>query len=617
LKSCKKDCVEEYFSFIDKNLEIPKEKEYVLIYRIGARNLPEFQYIFEAKYSFIIYMSNIGGIVSLWFGLAVIDINIIIKRIFIIIKMYSIQYMRFDYLLQVMKTTRILKYLSKLVEFTILFINGMDSFNFKLMAKLICFPCFVYQVIELTNIYLDFSTIVSIELIPIVNKSLISIENIPAMTICHENKLGKNFFSPEKLIEIENHIQKFNLNYSVNSKIESTEYLNETNKKILSFYEYLLRKTNPYLYKEILEFLIKYVQNLNDEKLFANTFPSNDEMKFYSNHFDCDVGIDRMLKCQNFSQVVASFSSLGKCNTFRIKNENYSEFQPKHRLRSEESLLFLSKADLNPAEYMKNKLYIHSSDSMPSHSNYDWSGSEFRYNRLVLFSEYMFRKLESPYDTNCRKYGQKSRSDCLNDCLIENLNSSKNCINNKEILIMFKIYANRTEPDIAFCSEDYSKNNNFSTVSLKQCYEKCRVSCDERLFIVEFSQNTVLKPYRHIGIVELDFYKNYYLNIIYAPNMLFMQYIIGVANLMGLWHGIDFLSLIDQFFQIIGLFLTKIRVKNFFNKIFQLLINYGNLRIFFIFTMKIFRVVAKKSQVLFIHILLGFHFFKEVFFFIS
>jgi hypothetical protein len=246
---------------------------------------------------------------------------------------------------------------------------------------------------------------------------------------------------------------------------------------------------------------------------------------------------------------------------------------------------------------------------MPSYFNYDWSGFDFQDYGVILFSEYKFRKLEPPYDTNCRKYAEKSRADCLNDCFIRNFISTKNCMNNKEIPIMFKIYANRTEPDIKFCSKDYLKNNkNFSTDSLKQCYGKCRVPCNERLFIVELSLNAKVKPNLDLVMVDLDFDRDYYMNIIYSPNMLFMQYIIGVANLMSLWHGIDFISMKDQFFAIIGLFLTKIRAKNIFNKIFNLLLNSEQIRIFFIFS-KIFKALVKNSQVLFIHILLGFHFF--------
>jgi hypothetical protein len=284
-----------------------------------------------------------------------------------------------------------------------------------------------------------------------------------------------------------------------------------------------------------------------------------------------------------------------------FKNENYSE--SKHLIRKETNLLLLEKAHLILTDYMKNKLYIHSSDSIPSHSNYDWSGSDFRDYGTVLFSEYRFRKLEFPYDTNCRKYVEKSRSDCLNDCFIENFNSTKNCINNKEIPIMFKIYANRTEPNLEICFDDYLKNNkSFTTDSSKQCFENCRVPCDERLFIVEFSYEKLIDSSYHSVKVKLDFYKNYYQNIIYSPNMLFMEYIIGVANLMSLWHGIDFISIRDKFFEIIRVILTKIRVKNFFNKIFQLLLNSEKIRIFVIFSMKIFKAVAKKSQVIFIYI---------------
>ena len=81
----------------------------MFINKIKARNLPIFQYIFEAKYNFLIYISKIGGLIRLWFGLAVIDTHIFITYIAKHIKDYLINYLITDYLINELKRVKQIK----------------------------------------------------------------------------------------------------------------------------------------------------------------------------------------------------------------------------------------------------------------------------------------------------------------------------------------------------------------------------------------------------------------------------------------------------------------------------------------------------------------------------
>jgi hypothetical protein len=76
-----------------------------------------------------------------------------------------------------------------------------------------------------------------------------------------------------------------------------------------------------------------------------------------------------------------------------------------------------------------------------------------------------------------------------------------------------------------------------------------------------------------------------------------MQYIIKVANLMNLWHGIDFALIRDQFFELIALFLTNTRISRVFDALSQLLMSSVNTRVFVTFWMKAFRLIAGNSKV--------------------
>jgi hypothetical protein len=61
-----------------------KDFRYPLIstIRIQSANSPVYEYELNSKLSFFDYASNLGGIISMWFGLAVIDTHKLFKHFF-------------------------------------------------------------------------------------------------------------------------------------------------------------------------------------------------------------------------------------------------------------------------------------------------------------------------------------------------------------------------------------------------------------------------------------------------------------------------------------------------------------------------------------------------------
>jgi hypothetical protein len=274
-----------------------------------------------------------------------------------------------------------------------------------------------------------------------------------------------------------------------------------------------------------------------------------------------------------------------------LKSSDSFGLKPETQLRNRENLIDFFKPRLF-GEYMRNVFYIHSSDSMPSLSYNDWLQVQSNYDS-GLFNEYFFKKLEPPYDTNCRKYVNKTRAHYLNDCFIKFQNSSKICVNDEQFFIMLRINKIGFEPNISFgnCDENSRKQN--TSVNLMQiCSKQCPVSCEEHIYTFE-------KQYKY-GLnlnSTFDFYENYFTSIIYAPNMLFMEYIIKVANLMSLWHRIDSKSIRDKLFELIQLFLTKTKILKIFDRISQLIMSSVKTRNIVMIWIKAFRLIVGNSKV--------------------
>ncbi len=326
-KLCKKECSTEYFdlSFSKDYTSLTQTDKPLII--LKSRNLPNFRYNFEAKYSFANYMSNIGGIISFWFGWAVIDFSIIMKRIIRIIKIYYHFFMT-DYMLEALRNIRIFKLLSKVLEFVGKSIYRLEFFNWKLWLKIVCIPCLLYQIFEITQNYLNFSTNVNVELVPLLDNNFISTQRIPAITLCHENILRHIFFDEtlrnfdkkfKYIYYIFKQVDKNNFDMDLHLEIETKIQLTKNQKILLRFYQTVFKKEFPNQYKQIMVFIMKYLENNNYKSLIINNSTIFDEMKFFSNHFSCYLGINQSLNCSEVIEIKPTLSHLGNCNTYLFK----------------------------------------------------------------------------------------------------------------------------------------------------------------------------------------------------------------------------------------------------------------------------------------------------------
>jgi hypothetical protein len=401
-KECKRDCIEEYFNPLKTQSD---EKQKINIIRFEARNLPIFQHKFEPQYSFVQFISNIGGIMSLWYGFSVSDIYVIIKKILIYIQIYLIQHL-FNYLDSLVETLtkiRIFKFTVKVIIIFKKFIDRLDKYNIKLFVRFLCIPYFVYQVIEITQIYLYFSTNVNVELKPIINDELISVQRLPALTVCYESDLHYIFDGDKQFFD--QIISKSRQNISDSQKFRWTEDLEPmlNIKRGDPFdhpknYLQRLRETFPNEYKEMFEFIINYMKFGKRDKSLEKYSTNSDEMNFFSNHFNCFVQINQTFNCSEISERVPSFSFLGKCNTFLFDLRNKFGLSHKFRFLNNENIISLTQPQTYELfnNYLFNKLYIHSSESNASISYYDRTNSDRFYSIDAEFSEYNFKKLEYP-----------------------------------------------------------------------------------------------------------------------------------------------------------------------------------------------------------------------------
>jgi hypothetical protein len=56
--------------------------------QISAKNLPIYEYSAIPKYSFILYMTSIGGLLSLWLGVSALDLRAVVEISIGVLKKY-------------------------------------------------------------------------------------------------------------------------------------------------------------------------------------------------------------------------------------------------------------------------------------------------------------------------------------------------------------------------------------------------------------------------------------------------------------------------------------------------------------------------------------------------
>jgi hypothetical protein len=139
---CNRDCREEYFYSKAELIQAHEESNKI---RIKVENHPF--YIYEAfpKYSLLIYLTNIGGLMSLWLGISALNLyNLVLKLI---------KYLK---LISLPKIENFFSYIKPYLRKFMIFLHKIEKLKCKNLTKLICICCYFYQFFELTNEYLAY-----------------------------------------------------------------------------------------------------------------------------------------------------------------------------------------------------------------------------------------------------------------------------------------------------------------------------------------------------------------------------------------------------------------------------------------------------------------------------
>jgi hypothetical protein len=211
-----------------------------------------------------------------------------------------------------------------------------------------------------------------------------------------------------------------------------------------------------------------------------------------------------------------SFSNLGECYTLSPLRYPISEerkFKHDVEILWKNTLQYISKfRDLN------QHLLLHDPNQLPSLTFTDNVRNDFSMTKV--------KRLPPPYDSNCFDYKNnksfKSRSQCINDCVLKKILKKYNCIPRGSIIVL-SLYDNMSL-DSTFC-----ENNNFEDFSENDCSDQCLKSCEE-IFFTSFQkqsyQQGVLYDAKHI-----IFTNNIYMTFIY-----FMS---SIGGLLGLWNNVS------------------------------------------------------------------------------
>src|SRR5882724_9629919 len=203
-KHCVRNCIEEYhklvfdyqFSFRELNSEIV----------IKYQKSPEFYYKSEPKYTFVLFLSNIGGLFGLWFGLAFIDVSVVMKTSL----KYLINKFNFQTILMIFQCilnfSKILQLLRKLKYY----LGKLQQINWRIILTLITIPFISHQLIQLIHNYLQFSTQIEVR-IKYLNISSEDKFMNPVITKCNSIDLKPLLFE-KNLIQYRNKFNEY-LNY--------------------------------------------------------------------------------------------------------------------------------------------------------------------------------------------------------------------------------------------------------------------------------------------------------------------------------------------------------------------------------------------------------------------
>ena len=591
-KKCPKDCSQSFYSIsLDNKFYLTKSDSVI---KVKYKSSQEFQYIAENSQTFVSYLSNIGGLLSLWFGLAFVDIETLLKLISIQIKNFFIKKVHLEKIINIFKSLLMKEVFLKFIHF----VHHLEYYNWRKTLSFIFIPLLLIQFYQLINNYFKFSTEVSVKVIPYIDTNdNIELNVLPAVSLCEENIFerilnDKNMRSLFSRIEdqIINHtlydLQYYNVPYNVyelNKSIddkalqysleEALDFSNnfwlhkefwrsiKTNDLFEDININLFNLTNLYLLDEErsdIELLLKYWRTV-----------------FYmmSNLFLCEAHIyqlnSRYAKgCDDIRQVLNIVSPFGKCHTYLYNNNNNNQSNNNLlknyylkslfliNIKEEEKYRQYQSKDEDDYHRIKpynKKFIVHLSTSLPIVTDYEIGLTHTNLVKAnsfaIIITKVEFERLQYPYDTNCIDYQNNTLFDCLNYCYRDKYLTKLKCIPFIG-LYTFKI-DDDTSKENSFCINLRNKINDSDLNELSkkielECTKICSTPCSETYHTTIYHE---LQDYFKSDIYS-RFYlsQSYYLKIKYSPKKLFLSLLIDLANTQSLWYGINLTQLLEILF---------------------------------------------------------------------
>jgi hypothetical protein len=540
-RMCKRNCVKEYYKtdYSGGLCESSKEDSRKISIRILSANIPIFEYLLAPKMTFITYASNLGGIISLWFGFAVIDFHnifkILINYLIRIVQKMNLMFLliRIDEIFQ--------KYFKLNFIVTFIFINDffksllrkIDKINLKIVLKLVCIIFFVYQTIEITFEYLEYKTVFNVKW----NDNL-SRDSFPAVSYCRPIHLessdeGIQLYANKSLIPdyLENNLD----NISISNLFQSCKYFESKTYFNNSKSNYC--KLLPKFYNQILnnQTHVSDYLNLIDQNLDSIS----------CHRFDSDL----YFKPVSLTDSITSYTDTEKCYTFMSKI--IDKFNINEKVYS--IGIIINKFRKVSTKNGRESVYIHDSNQLPSFPTSKLSSLSIFTSSFKLFTyeKIAFERLPHPYATDCSYYEKsiKSRAQCLNEKILNIINKNKCSPKNHKLFTYFMKNGRNQVYNYTFCKDSkISFNAELNT-------KECRIPCYEEIYRI--SESKIFKFFPGIQFYPID---TKYMTILYSSQMTFISYLINIGGLLGLWHGIslaDFKYYLKKMMNTLFVIMTK------------------------------------------------------------
>ena len=569
-------------SFDNKYYALSTDSKIKIKYKLSQ----DFHYKSEIKITFLLFLSNIGGIIALWLGLTIIDSSALITAIIDRSKRFSLTTKFISMCKHIFQLTSsyLLRILGQRMNFLI---NCFKGIEWRTVITIITFPLLLYQIYELVDSYLQFSTEVSVEIISYRDsENNIRYNVLPAISVCNEiiidELLSDNQTKQylwQKLDEKHSYWKYF---LEPDFKHNPTDpHFQELKEYLSGYFEFNYQTTRSFaFFKKYLDVnsLNEFLTNIKSlKKNISNVFTEieSEISEYYSSLFqpfllteqkqEHDINnVEKLSSLIIVNSHLNMNSPFGKCFSYFF---NFYEKQKKDalalylttKIATISSFLNRNNHD-SLLPLMSTKFLIHSNNSLPVLTNDELILTDTCVTQPsshnVNLRKYLFEKLPKPFDTNCQMYENITYFQCLNECYFEKYRQKIECIPIYKSLYTIDLSKNKSEYNFKFCSEENSYLIEINSKIIEQCNGKCLTPCYDTIFHTDYDEVIRDSPQN-----DVNFYlkESFYTKIIYSPHMTSMNLFIDAVNIWSFWHGVSFLQLIIILFSTInGYIKTKI-----------------------------------------------------------